>query len=246
MPEMHKTTAVEYLQKSSLDRATIKSYKRPAIAGTAGYKKYPEAEKIALPVDWTLHEARILPLLQRRRSQRKYASAPIELRDMAFLLWAAQGITAKLGSHFLRTSPSAGALYPIETYVVVENILDLPAGLYHFDVENFQLEKISAEVRGKNAAQVCLDQGFIAQACLTFFWTAVFRRSMAKYGDRGFRYLFLDAGHICQNTLLAAEAIGCGGCPVAAFYDHEANRLLGLDGEEEAVVYAASIGRKYA
>jgi SagB-type dehydrogenase family enzyme len=67
---------------------------------------------------------------------------------------------------------------------------------------------------------------------------------MAKYGERGFRYLFLDAGHICQNLLLAAEAIGCGGCPIAAFYDQEANRLIGIDDRNERLLYAASIGRK--
>jgi SagB-type dehydrogenase family enzyme len=99
-------------------------------------------------------------------------------------------------------------------------------------------------VRGKDAAHVCLDQDFIGQAAVTFFWTAIFRRSMAKYGERGLRYLFLDAGHICQNLLLAAESLSCGGCPVAAFYDQEANALLGLDGRNEAVIYAASIGRK--
>jgi len=244
MPELHSTIAVEYLQKSSLNRATIKFHKRPDIAATARYKTYPEAEKITLPVDWRLQEARILPLLQKRRSRRNYADASLELGELAFLLWAAQGITAKMGDHFLRTSPSAGALYPIETYVVVESIEGLQAGLYHFDVENFQLERLSQEVKGKDAAHVCLDQDFVAQAGLTFFWTAVLRRSMAKYGERGFRYLFLDAGHICQNALLAAEAIGCGGCPIAAFYDQEANSLLGVDGKNEAVIYAASIGRK--
>jgi SagB-type dehydrogenase family enzyme len=67
---------------------------------------------------------------------------------------------------------------------------------------------------------------------------------MAKYGERGFRYLFLDAGHICQNLLVAAEALDCGGCPIAAFYDQEANRLLGISEKNETLVYAASIGRK--
>lgn len=244
MPELPSTVALDYFEKSSLDRATVRSRKRPDIAGTTGYKTYPEADKILLPVDWNLKEARILPLLQKRRSLRRYAPDSLALPELAFLLWAAQGRTARAGSHYLRTSPSAAALYPVETYVVAHNIEGLQPGLYHFDVENFQLERLSSAVKGADAAHVCLDQDFLAEACLTFFWTGIFRRSMAKYGERGLRYFLLEAGHICQNALLAAEAVGCGGCPVAAFYDQEANRLLGVDGENETVLYAAGIGRK--
>jgi SagB-type dehydrogenase family enzyme len=244
MPELDNTTAVEFLKKSTLDRATIRNHKRPEVTPVERYKTYPEAEKIPLPLDWSLHEARILPLLQHRRAFRKYSSKSIELRELAFLLWAAQGVTAKMGDHFLRTSPSAGALYPIETYIVANTVENLPAGLYHFDVKQFQLERLSSEIRGTDAARVCLDQDFMAGASLMLFWTGILRRSMAKYGERGFRYLLLDAGHICQNTLMAAEAIGCGGCPVAAFYDEEANSLLGVDGMDETALYAASIGRK--
>ena len=244
MTELHNTVAWEYLEKSLFDRETIRHLQKPELSPPEKYKTYPQAEKLVLPVDWSLQESRILPLLQKRRSLRRYATDVVELPDLSFLLWSSQGITARMGDHFLRTSPSAGALYPIETYLVINRVENLDAGLYHFDVRNFQLEKISAEIGIEKAARACLDQDFIRQANLVFFWTAVFRRSMVKYGERGFRYLFLDAGHICQNTLLAAEAIGCGGCPIAAFYDQEANRLLGVDGEHESVIYAASIGKR--
>lgn len=245
MPELYDTRAWEYLEKSSHDRATIRHRRRLQIAETASYKNYPEANKIELPLDWSLQETRLQPLLQNRRSLRRYrASNPLNLNAVSFLLWASQGVTARMGRHLLRTAPSAGALYPIETYLVIEQVADLTPGLYHFDADRFQLERLTPAVRGKDAARVCLNQDFIAAANLTFFWTAIFRRSMAKYGERGLRYLFLDAGHICQNLLLAAEAIGCGGCPIAAFYDQEANRLIGLDEGNERLLYAASIGRK--
>lgn len=244
MPELQRTLAVEYLKKTIFDRATIKSHSKPEIAGEDQYKTYPEVEKISLPVDWSLQEARILPLLQKRRSLRRYARRQLTLNDLAFLLWATQGITARMGTHFLRTSPSAGALYPIETYMVINSVENLQAGLYHFAVRQFELEKISCEINGQDAAHACLDQDFVAKGNLMFFWTARLRRSMAKYGERGFRYLFLDAGHVCQAAMLAAEAIGCGGCPVGAFYDEEVNKLLGVDGENETVLYAASIGSK--
>lgn len=245
MPELHNTLAWEYLEKSSHDRKTIRHRQRLEIAETDRYKTYPDAVKIELPVEWSLQEARIQPLLQQRRSLRRYnTTEPLEMTDLSFLLWASQGITARMGSHSLRTSPSAGALYPIETYLVVENVTGVDSGLYHFDVGHFQLEKLSTKVRSTDAARVCLNQDFIVDAHVVFFWTAVFRRSMAKYGERGFRYLFLDAGHICQNLLVAAEALDCGGCPIAAFYDQEANRLLAINENQETLVYAASIGRK--
>lgn len=245
MPELYDTLAWEYMEKSRHDRETIRTHRRPEIAETARYKTYPDAAKIELPVEWTLQEARIQPLLQRRRSLRRYdTTAPLKLSELAFLLWASQGITARLGGHFLRTAPSAGALYPIETYLVVEHVDEVEPGLYHFDAGHFQLEKLSGEVSAVDAARVCLNQDFIRDAHLVVFWTAVMRRSMGKYGERGFRYLFLDAGHICQNLLMAAEALNCGACPIAAFYDQEANDLLGIDEKNETLVYAAALGRK--
>jgi SagB-type dehydrogenase family enzyme len=245
MPELYNTLAWEYLEKSMHDRETIRTLRRPEIAETARYKTYPDTVKIELPVEWTLQEARIQPLLQRRRSLRRYDnSVPLQLNELAFLLWASQGITARMGGHFLRTVPSAGALYPIETYLVVEHVEGIDPGLYHFDAGHFQLEKLPGKVRAADAARVCLNQDFLGDAHLVVFWTAVLRRSMAKYGERGFRYLFLDAGHICQNLLIAAEALNCGGCPIAAFYDQEANDLLGINEKNETLVYAAGIGRK--
>jgi len=89
-----------------------------------------------------------------------------------------------------------------------------------------------------------LGQGMIRNSAAVFVWTAVLRRTMSKYGHRGLRYIFLDAGHICQNLLLAAEALGLGACPVAAFFDRELNSLLGVDGEEESAIYMAVVGRK--
>ena len=91
-------------------------------------------------------------------------------------------------------------------------------------------------------AQAALDQSFIGQAAAVFIWSAMLRRNMAKYGQRGLRYICMDAGHICQNLLLAAGALGRQSCPVAAIYDDELGDLLGLDGVEESVIYLAPVG----
>jgi len=244
MPELEECTGYQYLRETAYNRETIKAARRPAIAQVDTFKQYPDAEKVELPRTWRLKEARITPLLQNRRSLRKYDQEPVELEDLAFMLWASQGITAKSGNYSFRTAPSGGALYPVETYICVNRIADLDPGIYHFDVTNFSLNSLSDRESGEAVATACLNQKFMANSAVVFLWSAVIRRCMSKYGNRGMRYIFLDAGHICQNLLVAAEATGCGGCPVAAFYDEEVNALLGLNAEEETIIYAASVGKK--
>jgi SagB-type dehydrogenase family enzyme len=244
MPELDTCTGYQYLRETAYHRKTIMQVKRPDIAQGDMIKKYPDAKKVALPRKWDLEEARIIPLLQDRRSLREYLMEPIKLEELAFMLWASQGITAKSENYTFRTSPSGGALYPVETYLSINFVKGLDPGLYHFDVENFSLDILSDTDSAEAVAAACLNQKFMAQSAVTFLWTAVIRRCMSKYGNRGMRYILLDAGHICQNLLMAAEATGNGGCPVAAFYDDEVNELLGIDPTEESILYAAAVGKK--
>ncbi len=244
MPELEECSGYKYLQETAYCRETIQSCKRPAIAEVDTFKKYPAAEKIQLPRTWELDEARITPLLQERRSLRRFLMEPLTMEELAFMLWSSQGITAKAGNYSFRTAPSGGALYPVETYLSANLVEDLDPGLYHFDVEGFALDRISDRDSAESVAAACMNQRFMAQSAVTFLWTAVYRRCMSKYGNRGMRYLLIDSGHICQNLLLAAEATGCGGCPVAAFYDDEVNTLLQLDSKEETIIYSAAVGKK--
>ena len=244
MPELEECTGYKYIQETAYHRDSIKEMVRPAIAQVETFKKYPNTEKIELPRTWTLKEARITPLLQKRRSLRKYLMEAMSFEELAFILWASQGITGKSGNYSFRTTPSGGALYPIETYFSANLVEDLDPGIYHFDVENFALDRIRDDDQAEAVAKACMNQKFMARSAVTFLWSAVYRRSMSKYGNRGMRYVLLDAGHICQNTLIAAEATGCGGCPVAAFYDDEVNAILGIDSKEETILYAASVGKK--
>ncbi|MBA3005958.1 MAG: SagB/ThcOx family dehydrogenase [Proteobacteria bacterium] len=245
MPELKETKGFQYLENSRFDRTSIQNQQRPAIARVETFKRYPPASRIPLPRTWSLDEERITLLLQNRRSLRKYRSEPLNLEHFAFMLWASQGITGQAGSYLFRATPSAGALYPVETYISVHSVEGLDAGLYHFDVEHFALDRLTDQDKAEDVAQACLNQTFMSQAAAVFLWTGVFRRAMSKYGDRGMRYVLLDAGHICQNVMIAAEAVDCGGCPIGAFYDSELNQLLQIDGEEESILYAASVGRKF-
>lgn len=238
-PDLH------YLYETALDRGGREPRPSPRRREIAPGKRYARAERIQLPPEVSREEGPDLwRLLRARRSSRRYGKELLNRQELAALLWAAQGVTLREGDLMLRTAPSAGALFPLETYVVIEKAEDLARGLYHFDVAGFALEWLSADPHGRTVAHAALEQGFLAEAGAIFLWSAVFRRTTARYGPRGLRYILLDAGHACQNLLLAAEALGLAACPVAAFYDDELNDLLVLDGEQEAVLYLAAVGRK--
>ncbi len=241
MPQYKQSLGFKFLQQTKHDRAELLVREREIISPAPWLKKYPEAHRFSLPKPSfggeTLWEALI-----KRRSIRKYRKIPLSLEDLSLLLFAGQGVTATLGQYLLRTAPSAGALYPIETYLCVNNVSDLSPGLYHFEVQSFSLETLANGYFGRDLAEAALGQTMCAKAPVVLVWSAIPRRTMSKYGSRGIRYVFMDVAHICQNVLLAATALGLGACPIGAFFDDEVNQLFGLDGEEETVIYLASVG----
>lgn len=240
MPELKRSLAWLCLTETKLSRTRIGQ--RPEIAPAEQFKRYPISEKVALPREFSDSGSNLWDILQNRRSRRKYGGGHISLNHLAALCWAAQGITARAGEHYLRTAPSAGALYPIETYVAAAHVKDVKPGIFHFDVPGFQLERISLGNPMADIAEACLAQGFLKRASVIFIFSAVLRRTLSKYGNRGMRYIFMDAGHIAENLLLAAEAMEFKACPVAAFFDDELNELLGLDGDEETAIYVVAVG----
>jgi SagB-type dehydrogenase family enzyme len=181
-------------------------------------------------------------VLARRRSVRTFKETPLPLSHLSRLLWAAQGITKRMYGHDLRTAPSAGALYPVETYLAVHNVEGLGPGIYHYDVQSHALELVSAGDFRADVAEAALGQTFTASANVVFIWTAVFGRSKVKYRERAYRYVYLDAGHIAQNLALAAVALDLGSCQIAALFDDEVNTLVGADGEQESVIYMTAVG----
>jgi SagB-type dehydrogenase family enzyme len=243
MDDLKESLGFRYLQETKFDRQTIWDRRRLNIAPGEPFKMYAGAKKVKLPTAWQIGRS-LEDILQYRRSCRRYGDKPLSLDDLAMLLWASQGISGRTGSFFFRTAPSAGALYPVETYLSIQNVETVPPGLYHFQPADFTLELLQEGPAGKKVAAAALDQNFMAKAGTVFIWSAVFRRNLSKYGHRGLRYVMMDAGHICQNLLLASEGLRLGACPVAAFYDNEMNGLLSLDGVEESVIYLAAVGSK--
>lgn len=207
------------------------------------YKIYPDAPKVELPPPLEKGGMTVWETIGRRRSLRDFRSIPLSAAELSQLLWASQGVTKVVGDHALRSAPSAGALYPVATYLSIQMVKSVEPGIYHYDVRGHRLELLRAGDFRAAVAEAALDQGFLAEAAVVFAWTAVFARSKWKYKERAYRYIYLDAGHIAQNVALAAVALGLGSCQIAALYDDEVNAVLGVDGTEESIVYMTAVGR---
>ena len=163
--------------------------------------------------------------IRERRSVREFSSRPLSLSDVAQLLWAAQGVTARDGA---RSAPSAGALYPLELYVVVRSVESLPAGLYRYQPRGHRLRHVvDGELSGPLAA-AALGQAWVGTAPAVLVITGVYERSAKKYGERAQRYTRIEVGHAGQNVYLQAVALGLGTVIVGAFRDAEVKRALGL------------------
>jgi SagB-type dehydrogenase family enzyme len=206
------------------------------------YKSYPSRKTIQLPNQFQEATISFAEVLQKRKSIRSFSTQLLSKVDLAFLLWASTGIQRTEHGYEFRTSPSAGALYPVETYIVANNVEDLEKGLYHYNIKNHLLEEIKLGSFGEDLAHAALDQEMCADASVVFIWTAVFRRSKWKYSQRAYRYIYLDAGHIAQNLALAATWIACGSCEAGAFFDDELNSIVGIDGTEESTIILSAVG----
>lgn len=207
------------------------------------YKEYPSAPLITLPPPGSGGGMPLWEALEQRRSRRHFRQESLPVEPLSRLLWASQGITGQTRGFSFRSAPSAGALYPIETYVVVHNIDAVESGVYHYAVRSHALEQIKTGDFREEAARAALDQPMAAAGNAVFIWTAVFERAKWKYRQRAYRYIYLDAGHIAENLALAAVSLGLGSCQIAALYDEESNSLLGIEGEMESTLYMSVVGR---
>jgi SagB-type dehydrogenase family enzyme len=155
------------------------------------------------------------------------------------LLWAAQGISSPRG---YRTAPSAGALYPLEVYIIVGNVDNLPPGIYKYIIrEHALMNTVNGDRRG-DISRAALNQSFIAKAAVVMLFCTVEERMTKKYGRRGFKYIFMEAGHAAQNVCLQAVALGMGTVVIGAFSDKDIAAITKLP-ENELPVYLIPVGR---
>ncbi len=208
----------------------------------APFLEYPKAPKIELPnpkpTSMTLFEA-----LMQRRSKRSYTSDSLTLEELSALLFAAQGVTKRRGKLLFRTAPSAGALYPIELFIAVKRVKGLKPGLYHYSVRDHVLEFIRED--GKIIDKLyrsALWQRAVKDAAAVMIISAIVNRTRSKYGERGWRYVYMEAGHVSQNIYLMATALQLGTVAIGAFADDEVNSLLGLNGRDEITLYLQPVG----
>ncbi|WP_135828825.1 SagB/ThcOx family dehydrogenase [Halorussus halobius] len=212
---------------------------------------YRGSELVELPEDPGVESADAFDVLDQRRSVRRYADAPVSLSTLSALLRYGCGVSGTVtdaagNEKALRTYPSGGGLYPVELYPVVLDVDGVESGLYYYSVAEHGLRRLRTGDDGFSEAfedaLVTSDQLNLADAPVVFVMTGAFWRSKSKYGPRGYRYVLQESGHLAQNLLLAAEALGLGGVPAAAFDDRKMNALLDVDGVDEAVVYAVGVG----
>ncbi len=233
-----------YQQETKYTREDLYGRARQRHRRAAPFKDYEEPlAVIPLPEPELGGNVDLWEALRHRRSRRSYNHA-VALRSevLAALLWATQGISAGKGEILFRTAPSAGALYPVETYLSVRAVETLQPGLYHFRPEHFDLELLKKGDHSRELTAAALAQNMVQQAQVTFIWSAIVARALWKYEDRAYRYIYLDAGHIAQNLYLAGEALGLGVCAIGALFDDEINGLFDLDGTDETIVYMATVG----
>jgi SagB-type dehydrogenase family enzyme len=208
------------------------------------YKEFPNRLKHfqIQPLDY--QDGRpIWEVIAQRRSIREFSRQPITFSELSQLIWATQGITSRAWGFEFRATPSAGALYPIETYIIVNRVEEISPGIYHYNVKETKLFPLKEGDFGSNLCHAGLDQEMLEEAACVFIWTAIVERSKWKYRERAYRYIYMDVGHIGQNLYLAATALNLGCCTVGAFFDEEVDRLIEVDGKEEISVYLGAVGR---
>ena len=178
--------------------------------------------------------------LQHRRSVREFKDGRLTLAEVGQLLWAAQGVTTLGG---FRTAPSAGALYPLETYLVAGHVEDLTPGIYRYDPRKHSLSKLADGDRRNELAAAALDQSWMSAASAMIAFSAIYERTTERYGERGVRYIHMEVGHAAENVSLEAVALNLGTVVVAAFSDMDVKKALGLPPAEHPL-YLMPVGRK--
>ena len=239
-PDFMEKTKYRYLKQSDQDKGLPQPpLEQPVEKGNL-IIDLPKPDAITVP------PLDLRAAIERRRSVRSYAREPLSLPELAFLLWCTQGVQRISGTYAtFRTVPSAGARHAFETYLLVNDVESLEPGLYRYLALSHRLVQLDTDpTLPARITEACLDQKFILRSGVVFHWVAVPYRMTWRYGERGYRELHKDAGHVCQNLYLAAEAIGCGVCAVAAYDDDAMAEIIGIDGVEQFLIYLATVGKQ--
>jgi len=207
---------------------------------TKDTQKIGIGERVKLPEPRYTSNTSVEEALSQRRPIRAYSDENLTVAEVSQLLWAAQGITAPWGG---RTAPSAGALYPLELYLVVGDVEGIDKGVYKYIPEEHELEKVKDSDIRAELADAALEQACVRDAAIDLVFTAVYERTTGKYGERGIKYVQMEAGHAAQNVYLQAVALDLGTVVIGAFIDGEVKGIMNMQ-EQETPVYIMPAGRK--
>ncbi len=195
--------------------------------------------KIELPEIKEKSNVSVEEAIKNRRSIRNFKDQEVALSDLSQILWAAQGVTEEE----YRASPSAGATYPLEVYVFIRKVDGLESGIYRFIPEDHSLIKLEEGDFSKKLQKAALNQGFIGEASFKIVFSAIYERTTKRYGERGERYVYMEAGHAAQNAYLQCESLDLGMVVVGAFDDESVRNILSLK-EGEYPLYIIPVGKK--
>lgn len=208
------------------------------------YAGYPEIE---LPHTGYALDAPIGDVIQQRTTTRAMQPCHITLEQLATLLFNTYGITRDNSDadypRPFRIAPSGGGLYPLEIYFHTNHVDGLTGGLYHYHPERNSIRLLRNRDESLEISKLLVQNSLAFDSSIIFFFTAVFERSTFKYSNRGYRFVMIEAGHVVQNLLLSATAMGLGSTPIGGFFDRQADDFLGLDGLRHSTIYLTAIGQ---
>lgn len=232
----------------------IKTDRQKGLPFPSFQKEYDKTkELIDLPkVDKEiLHKANVFDCFEDRRSVRRYSEESITIEQLSYLLWATQGIQQVTNNNTgtLRRVPSGGACHPFETYLIVNKVDGLKSGVYrylpleHKLIFMYIVEDLVNKVDEATPRQPFV-QNFVSKSAVVFAWSCISYRAEYKFDVTAHKKILIDVGHLCQNLYLAAESIDCGACAIGIYDQKLIDEMLGLDGENEFIVYMSSVGHK--
>ncbi|MFW5754504.1 MAG: SagB/ThcOx family dehydrogenase [Marinilabiliaceae bacterium] len=212
----------------------------PLVEPLNSEKMTSQAEKINLPDPNHSSNTSIEEALLKRRSVRQYTDEPLSLSEISQILWAAQGITNNRG---FRTAPSAGALYPLEVYILIDRAEEAEPGIYKYDPEDHTLTMVQEGRLNDRLQEAALGQSQIGDAAAVLVISGVYERTTGKYKNRGVRYVHMEAGHAAQNVYLQGVALDLGAVVIGAFDDESVRKVMNMP-EKETPLYIMPVGKK--
>jgi SagB-type dehydrogenase family enzyme len=214
---------------------------------TTAHKSYSSALKNGLPKDFPKASMSFEDVILSRRSSRDFSGEPLSFSEVAKLLHFANGITGSIYTgdrvdQLFRASPSGGALYPVEIYLIALTVSGLASGLYHYNPLENNLEALSNKKAAQELKKITHIEE-VSNAAAVIALSGISAKSRLKYGERGYRFMLLEAGHIAQNILLTAHSLLLAAFSIGGFIDDELDELLGIDGIDEVSLYLVAVGK---